>query len=114
MPCSRSYLAASSRTPLWCSCSRRLTTTQHPVALALALSLGLTLGLTLGLALNLSLDFGQAFQTTQHLYLVMDFCAGGDLALHIRHASHGRLAEPTARFVAAELLLAVAHPARAP
>jgi hypothetical protein len=46
-----------------------------------------------------------AFQTRHHLYLALDYCGGGDLALHIRHASGGKLAEGTARFVCAELLL---------
>ena len=50
-----------------------------------------------------------AFQTKNHLYLVLDFCAGGDLSLHVRHAPDGRLAEPAARFVAAEVLLALEH-----
>ena len=48
-----------------------------------------------------------AFQTRQHLYLVMDYCAGGDLGLHIRSGPYGRLPEPAACFVCAELLLAI-------
>ena len=48
-----------------------------------------------------------AFQTKQHLYLVMDFCSGGDLGLHIRNAPAGRLPEASARFVGGEVLLAV-------
>ena len=48
-----------------------------------------------------------AYQTRHHVYLVLDYCAGGDLALHIRCAQDGRLAEHTARFVSAELLLAL-------
>ena len=48
-----------------------------------------------------------AYQTRHHVYLVLDYCAGGDLALHIRHAEDGRLAERVARFVCAELLLAL-------
>ena len=50
-----------------------------------------------------------AFQDGEHLYLALDFCAGGDLALHVRAASAGRLDEPTARFLAAELALAVSY-----
>ena len=48
-----------------------------------------------------------AYQTRNHVYLVLDYCAGGDLALHIRHANNGRLGERAARFVCAELLLAL-------
>ena len=50
-----------------------------------------------------------AFQTKQHLYLALDFCAGGDLAMYVRHAGKGGLPEPTAQFVSAEVLLAVEY-----
>ena len=48
-----------------------------------------------------------AFQTRQHLYLAIDYCAGGDLALHIKQAPGGRLPEHAACFVCAEVLLAL-------
>ena len=41
--------------------------------------------------------------------MALDYCAGGDLALHVRQAPHGRLSEDKARFVAAELLLALEY-----
>ena len=50
-----------------------------------------------------------AFQTKQHLYLALDFCAGGDLAMYVRHAGKGGLPEPTAQFVSAEVLLALEY-----
>ena len=48
-----------------------------------------------------------AYQTRHHLYLALDYCGGGDLALHIRHGEDVRLPESTSRFVCAEVLLAV-------
>ena len=48
-----------------------------------------------------------AFQTQQHLYLAIDYCGGGDLALHIRSSPGGRMGEHAAQFVGAELLLAI-------
>ncbi|KAL1504653.1 hypothetical protein AB1Y20_008433 [Prymnesium parvum] len=50
-----------------------------------------------------------AFQTHQHLYMALDYCGGGDLAVHVRHATGGRLTEETATFVASELLLALEY-----
>jgi hypothetical protein len=46
-------------------------------------------------------------QTKEHLYLALDYCGGGDLALHIRQSSLGYLPEATACFVCSELLLAL-------
>ena len=48
-----------------------------------------------------------AYQTTEHLYLAIDYCGGGDLALHIRQSTESRFPEATARFVCSELLLAL-------
>ena len=48
-----------------------------------------------------------AYQTNHHLYLALDYCGGGDLALHIRQSPNGRLEEAAACFVCAELLLAL-------
>lgn len=48
-----------------------------------------------------------AFQTQQHLYLVIEHCGGGDLAQRIANAPGGRLTEAAIQFVSAELLLAL-------
>ena len=48
-----------------------------------------------------------AFQTNTRLFLVMDYCPGGELSLHLRQAS--RFAEEVAAFYAAELALALEH-----
>ena len=50
-----------------------------------------------------------AYQTRHHVYLVLDYCAGGDLAMYVRHAGKGGLPEPTAQFVSAEVLLALEY-----
>ena len=47
-----------------------------------------------------------AFQTPTKLYLVLDYCAGGELFFHL--SRERRFAEPTARFYVAELVLALA------
>ena len=46
-----------------------------------------------------------AFQTTEKLYLVLDYCPGGELFFHL--SRYRRFQEPVARFYAAELLLAL-------
>jgi serum/glucocorticoid-regulated kinase 2 len=48
-----------------------------------------------------------AFQTTEKLYLVLDYCPGGELFFHL--SRYRRFQEPVARFYAAELLLAIGH-----
>eukprot|EP00742_Colponemidia_sp_Colp-10_P009663 GILJ01010561.1.p1 GENE.GILJ01010561.1~~GILJ01010561.1.p1 ORF type:complete len:842 (-),score=140.48 GILJ01010561.1:205-2730(-) len=48
-----------------------------------------------------------AFQTTDKLFLVLDYCSGGDLAFHL--AKKRRFGEDQARFYAAEIVLAVEH-----
>lgn len=49
-----------------------------------------------------------AFQTRSNFYLVIDFYEGGDLYQYLR-THRGRLAEPQARIVAAEVALALDH-----
>ena len=49
------------------------------------------------------------FQTSTHLHLLMEACAGGDLFYHLRASRGGRLPEPAARLYAAECLLALEH-----
>ncbi|EED92955.1 predicted protein, partial [Thalassiosira pseudonana CCMP1335] len=48
-----------------------------------------------------------AFQTPEKLYLVLDYCPGGELFFHL--SRYRRFQEPVARFYAAELLLAIGH-----
>jgi len=48
-----------------------------------------------------------AFQTTEKLFLVLDYCPGGELFFHL--SRYRRFQEPVARFYAAELLLAIGH-----
>lgn len=48
-----------------------------------------------------------AFQTTDKLFLVLDYCPGGELFFHL--SRYRRFQEPVARFYAAELLLAIGH-----
>lgn len=48
-----------------------------------------------------------AFQTSEKLYLVLDYCPGGELFFHL--SRYRRFQEPVARFYAAELLLAIGH-----
>ncbi|CAD8176434.1 unnamed protein product [Paramecium pentaurelia] len=48
-----------------------------------------------------------AFQTPNYLYLVLDYCQGGDLSYHI--ANQGKFSEEAARFYAAEILLAIEY-----
>ncbi|KAK8820671.1 protein kinase [Blastocystis sp. ATCC 50177/Nand II] len=48
-----------------------------------------------------------SFQTASHLYLVMDFCQGGELFGHI--LDKGFFTEDEARFYIAEVILAVEH-----
>lgn len=47
-----------------------------------------------------------AFQTPDHLYMILDYCPGGDLAFHI---VRNLFEEDEARFFIAELILAVEH-----
>ena len=48
-----------------------------------------------------------AFQNGEKLYLVLDYCPGGELFFHL--CRHRRFPERVARFYAAELLLAIGH-----
>lgn len=48
-----------------------------------------------------------AFQTVDKLYLVLDYCPGGELFFHL--SRYRRFPERVARFYAAELLLAIGH-----
>merc|ERR1711957_1073217 len=48
-----------------------------------------------------------AFQTEDKLFLVLDYCAGGELFFHLSRLR--RFPERVARFYAAELLLAIGH-----
>lgn len=48
-----------------------------------------------------------AFQTSDKLFLVLDYCAGGELFFHL--SRYRRFPEMWTRFYAAELLLALAH-----
>ena len=48
-----------------------------------------------------------AFQTEDKLFLVLDYCAGGELFFHL--SRHKRFPESWTRFYAAELLLALGH-----
>ena len=48
-----------------------------------------------------------AFQTDDKLYLVLDYCPGGELFFHL--SRHRQFPEGVARFYAAELLLAISH-----
>lgn len=48
-----------------------------------------------------------AFQTDEKLYLVLDYCPGGELFFHL--SRYRRFPERVARFYAAELLLAIGH-----
>ncbi|KAJ0404472.1 hypothetical protein P43SY_008792 [Pythium insidiosum] len=48
-----------------------------------------------------------AFQTIEHLHLVLDYCPGGELFFHLSQV--GRFKEHQAAFYAAEVLLALEH-----
>lgn len=48
-----------------------------------------------------------AFQTEDRLFLVLDYCAGGELFFHL--SRHKRFSEGWTRFYTAELLLALEH-----
>lgn len=48
-----------------------------------------------------------AFQTDDKLFLVLDYCAGGELFFHL--SRHRRFSEKYTRFYSAELLLALGH-----
>ena len=48
-----------------------------------------------------------AFQSDEKLFLVLDYCAGGELFFHL--SRHRRFPENYTRFYAAELLLALGH-----
>jgi serum/glucocorticoid-regulated kinase 2 len=47
-----------------------------------------------------------AFQTPDHLYMILDYCPGGDLSFHI---VRNLFEEDEARFFIAELILAIEH-----
>ena len=46
-----------------------------------------------------------AFQTPDYLYMILDFCAGGDLAYHLKQRS--LFEENEARFFIAEIIMAI-------
>ncbi len=48
-----------------------------------------------------------AFQTAQKLYMVMDYCPGGELFYHIQRVE--RFNEEAAKFYGAQLVLALDH-----
>ena len=48
-----------------------------------------------------------AFQTAQKLYMVMDYCPGGELFFHIQRVE--RFNEQAAKFYGAQLVLAIDH-----
>merc|ERR1712110_371540 len=48
-----------------------------------------------------------AFQTPTKLYLVLEYCNGGELFFHLSRA--GRFSEPRAKYYAAEIALALGH-----
>jgi len=48
-----------------------------------------------------------AFQTPQKLYMVMDYCPGGELFFHIQRVN--RFNEEAVRFYASQLALAIDH-----
>ena len=48
-----------------------------------------------------------AFQTKFYLFLILDFCAGGELFFHLHNAS--RFDEPLAKFYLCEVLLAIEY-----
>ena len=48
-----------------------------------------------------------AFQTSERLFFVLDYCSGGELFFHLGKA--GEFREPVARFYTAELVLALSH-----
>lgn len=54
------------------------------------------------------LDMRYAFQNAKRLFLVTEYCSGGDLFEYMNRKV-APLDEPTARFVAAEVLLALEH-----
>lgn len=48
-----------------------------------------------------------AFQSKDKLYIVLDYCAGGELFFHLGRV--GKFPEPRARFYAAEIVLAISY-----
>lgn len=57
--------------------------------------------------LTTSVRLHWAFQTPSSVFLVMDYCPGGELSVHLKHAS--RFPEELVHFYGAELLLAIEH-----
>jgi len=55
------------------------------------------------------LHLQSAFQTKEKLYLVTEFCGGGDLFFYLHHKGSRRIAEEKAKRVAAEILLGLEH-----
>lgn len=50
-----------------------------------------------------------AFQDTQHLYLILDYCSGGDMRYNLAHSPNRRFSEEIVRFYAAQLILAIEY-----
>jgi len=50
-----------------------------------------------------------AFITEAKVYLVLEYCSGGDLHQHLMAADHSRFPEPQARFYTAQLVLALEY-----
>jgi len=48
-----------------------------------------------------------AFQTSSHLFMVLDYCAGGELFFHLQH--RGRFSETDSRFYVCEILLGLEY-----
>ena len=48
-----------------------------------------------------------AFQTFDYLYMVTDYCPGGDMRKVMNQQANGRLSEDQARIYLAELILAI-------
>mmetsp|Transcript_9001 Transcript_9001/g.23573 ORF Transcript_9001/g.23573 Transcript_9001/m.23573 type:complete len:557 (-) Transcript_9001:772-2442(-) len=53
------------------------------------------------------MNLSSAFQTNKNLYLVLEFCPGGDLERYLRRCAAGRMGEREARIMLAEVLLAL-------
>lgn len=63
--------------------------------------------LTLGTLNCYAVHLHYAFQTSQKLYFVLDYCPGGELFFHLSRME--KFEEPMAKFYAAEITLALEH-----
>mmetsp|Transcript_3396 Transcript_3396/g.5951 ORF Transcript_3396/g.5951 Transcript_3396/m.5951 type:complete len:516 (-) Transcript_3396:52-1599(-) len=55
------------------------------------------------------LQLEHAFQTSQNLYLVCEFCSGGDLNRYLQHSDKHRVSEETAKLILAEVIIALEY-----